>query len=57
MINHVLRQVGPGRVEVRKQYDVHGPLTLLFRLWYGPRVRTSLAGTFSALEAEAARRG
>lgn len=53
VIDHLLEEVEPGRVRVSKRYEVHGPLTVLFRLYYGPRVRKALPRTFSALEAEA----
>lgn len=35
---------------------VTGPLELLFRLWFGPRLRRDMAVTFRELEAEMARR-
>ena len=56
-IDHVVEPAGDGRVRVGKRYDVTGPLTLLFRLYYGPRVLRALPASFAALEAEAARRG
>lgn len=54
VIDHLLTPASGGRVTVEKRYDVTGPLQLLFRLWYGPRVRAALPATFAALEAEAA---
>jgi len=54
---HHLLEPARGRVKVAKRYEVHGPLIPLFRCWYGPRVRRALAGTFTALGQEAARRG
>jgi hypothetical protein len=56
-IDHELEPAGSGRVIARKRYQVHGPLTVLFRLWYGPRVRRALPASFIALEQEAACRG
>ena len=53
VIDHVVEPAGEGSVKVAKRYEVHGPLTLLFRLYYGPKVRKALSGTFTALEREA----
>lgn len=57
VIDHWVAQDGTARVRVGKRYEVHGPLAILFRLYYGPRVARALSGTFSALEGEARRRG
>ena len=40
-----------------QRYAVTGPLGLLLRLYYGPKVRRAMPATFAALEAEATRRG
>lgn len=56
VIEHRLEPTEDGRVTVSKRYEVRGPLTLLFRVYYGPRVRTAMVGTFRALAEEAARR-
>ncbi|MBV9170866.1 MAG: SRPBCC family protein [Chloroflexi bacterium] len=55
-IDHRVEPVGEGKVEVSKWYQVQGPLTLLFRFYYAPRIRNALRRTFAALEREAARR-
>ena len=57
VIDHLLEPAEGGGTVVAKRYDVTGPLSLLFRAWYGPRVRRALPATFAALEAEASRRG
>lgn len=57
VIDHLLAQAGDGEVTVTKRYDVTGPLGLLFRVYYGPKVRGAMPASFAALEAEAARRG
>jgi hypothetical protein len=57
VIDHELEPTDSGRVIARKRYAVHGPLSIVFRLWYGPRVRRALPEPFTALEQEAARRG
>ena len=57
VIDHFLEPVGDGKVKVTKRYQVHGPLTVVFRLYFGPRVRKSISTTLTALEQEAQRRG
>ena len=56
VIDHRLEPTADGKVLVSKRYEVHGPLTLLFRVYYGPRVRAALPETFRCLGVEAARR-
>ena len=55
-VHHLMEPARDGQVRVSKRYEVRGPLTLLFRLYYGPRVKRALAETFTALEKEAAKR-
>ncbi|MFC4913900.1 hypothetical protein [Actinomadura gamaensis] len=55
-VHHGMEAAGAGKVRVWKRYEVRGPLGPLFRCYYGPKVRRALAGTFAALEREAARR-
>ncbi|MEV0408331.1 hypothetical protein [Actinoallomurus sp. NPDC050550] len=55
-IDHGLEPIRDGKIRVWKRYEVRGPLILLFRLYYGRKVRRALAGTFTALEQEAAQR-
>jgi uncharacterized protein YndB with AHSA1/START domain len=57
IIDHFLEPAGDGKVKVAKRYQVHGPLTVVFRLYFGPRVRKSISATLAALEQEALRRG
>ena len=57
VIDHSLEVVGDGKVKVAKRYQVYGPLTLVFRLYFGPRVRKSISTTLTALEQETLRRG
>ncbi|MGC3953012.1 MAG: SRPBCC family protein [Propionicimonas sp.] len=56
-IDHTLASDGAGRTTITKSYRVSGPMALLFRLYYGPRIRAAMPVTFAALEAEAKRRG
>ncbi|MGV9714283.1 SRPBCC family protein [Gordonia sp. NPDC003424] len=48
-IGHDLEAAG-GDTHIRKTYTVTGPLQILFRLWWGPKVRGAMPATFSALE-------
>lgn len=57
VIEHLLSQEGDGDIIVSKKYVASGPMSVLFRCWYGPRVRRALPETFSALEREAASLG
>jgi polyketide cyclase/dehydrase/lipid transport protein len=46
-----------GRLRIRKTMQITGPLTPLFRLHYGRRIRRDMFLTFEALEARMAARG
>jgi hypothetical protein len=56
VVGHFLEQLAGGKIRVGKRYDVYGPLTVLFRLYYRRTVTRSLPETFAALQVEAARR-
>jgi hypothetical protein len=49
-----LEQHGEGRLRIRKTMQISGPLTPLFRLYYGRRIRRDMFLTFEALEARMA---
>ena len=55
VIDHEI-ELGSAGFTVRKRYAAYGPLSVLFRLYYGPRVRAALPASFAALAAEAHRR-
>jgi uncharacterized protein YndB with AHSA1/START domain len=55
-MDHVLRDVGSGRIHLLKRYTVLGPMTLAFRLFFARGIREEAPATFAALEAEAQRR-
>lgn len=57
VIDHFVEAASSNRVTVTKRYEVTGPLCLLFRLYYGPKVRRAMPASFAALVTEAARRG
>jgi hypothetical protein len=48
--------VGEHYVRVVKRYDVYGPIALVFRLVFAPKIRQSMPASFEALEREARRR-
>jgi Polyketide cyclase / dehydrase and lipid transport len=49
--------LGDGRVRVSKVFEVHGPFAPIFRLIWEKGVRADMRLTFTALQAEAQRRG
>lgn len=55
VIDHRVTDLGGGRVRLAKRYTAYGPLTLLFRAYYGRRIRRELVDSFVALAAEGAR--
>jgi hypothetical protein len=55
-IDHLLTDRGDGTVHLTKRYEVHGPMQLAFRLIFAHAIRRDTPGTFTALEAETARR-
>ncbi len=57
-MDHHLRSVGGDSLStaVSKVYSVSGPLSLLFRVWYGRQIRRTLPASFAALADEVARR-
>ncbi|MCU1513691.1 MAG: hypothetical protein JWO10_781 [Microbacteriaceae bacterium] len=56
VLDHYIETMSDGRVSVLKRYQVHGPLEILFRLFFGRGIRAGAPATFAALEAEALRR-
>ena len=56
VIDHRLEPVGEQYVRVVKRYDVYGPIALVFRLVFAPKIRQSMPASFEALEREARRR-
>lgn len=57
LIDHLISRAGNNKITVTKRYAVSGPLSVLFRLYYGRKVRRSMPGTFDALEREVTRCG
>jgi uncharacterized protein YndB with AHSA1/START domain len=56
VIDHLLTDNGDGTVHLVKRYEVQGPMQLAFRLIFARGIVNQAPGTFSALEAETARR-
>ena len=48
--------IDAGRTTITRSMEVSGPFTLLFRLWWGPRILADHPRSFAAAEREANRR-
>ena len=55
VIDHHLEAVSGGGSAVRKTYTAHGPMAVLFKLFFGRGIRRGMPASFAALEAEAGR--
>jgi len=55
-MDHLLTDLGAGKVHLLKRYIVEGPMALAFRLFFARAIRAEAPETFSALEKEARRR-
>jgi len=49
-------QLGGGRAHVGKRYDVYGPMSVPYRLFFARKFRKSWPETIAALERDANRR-
>ena len=56
LVEHWVEPLEGGRSKVGKRYRVFGPMSLLFRLVFAPRIQRSVPDSFAALEREAQRR-
>ena len=50
VIDHWMEPVADGSVRVGKRYDVHGPMSIVYRLLLARGIRQSMAASFKALE-------
>jgi len=55
VIDHWMIPLGEGRVQVGKRYDVYGPMSLAYRLFFARKFRKSWPETIAALERDANR--
>jgi len=55
VVDHWMEPVAEGRVRVGKRYEVHGPMSIVYRLLFARRIRRSLPDQLAALETEANR--
>lgn len=53
VIEHWLTALEDGRTRVGKRFDVHGPMSLVYRLFLAGRIRRSLPDAFAALQRDA----
>jgi hypothetical protein len=50
VVDHWMEPVADGRVRVGKRYEVHGPMSIVYRLFFARRIRRSLPDQLAALE-------
>jgi len=55
VVDHWMEPVAEGRVRVGKRYEVHGPMSIVYRLLFARRIRRSLPAQLGALEQDANR--
>jgi hypothetical protein len=56
VIDHRMIPLGTRRVRVGKRYDVHGPMSVAYRLFFARKFREPWPEAFAALERDANRR-
>ncbi len=49
VIDHTIEPASDGGVRLGKRYVVHGPMSLAFRIWWGPQLRKAVPATLAAL--------
>ena len=55
VIDHSMLPLGDGRVRVRKRYDVSGPMSVVYRMFFARKFRQSWPEDSAALERDANR--
>jgi len=55
VIDHWMEPVGSRRVRVGKRYEVHGPMSVVYRLLFARRIRRSVPEQLAVLERAANR--
>jgi hypothetical protein len=53
VIDHWMAPLADGEVRVGKRYDVHGPMSMVYRVFLARAIRRSMPEAFAALEREA----
>jgi hypothetical protein len=53
VIDHWMAPLADSGVRVGKRYDVHGPMSIVYRLFLARAIRRSMPEAFAALEREA----
>lgn len=56
VIHHWISALGDGRTRVGKRFDVHGPMSLAYRLFLAGRIRRSMPESFADLQRDASTR-
>jgi hypothetical protein len=55
VVDHWMAPAGDGSVRVGKRYEVHGPMSVVYRLLFARGIRRSMPEAFASLEREANR--
>ena len=55
VVDHWMEPVADGRVRVGKRFEVHGPMSVVYRLLFARRIRRSLPHQLATLDLEANR--
>jgi|SRR5215469_12625841 len=53
VIDHWMTALADGTVRVGKRYEVHGPMSIVYRLFFARAIRKSIPAALAALEREA----
>jgi hypothetical protein len=53
VIDHWMIRLGNGRVRLGKRYDVYGPMSVAYRLFFARKFRESWPESFAALQRDA----
>jgi hypothetical protein len=54
VIDHWMESLADGAVRVGKRYEVHGPMSIIYRLFFARAIRRSIPEALAALAREAA---
>ncbi|HYW27223.1 MAG TPA: hypothetical protein VE953_23840 [Terriglobales bacterium] len=53
VVDHWMEPLADDQVRVGKRYEVHGPMSVVYRVFFARAIRRSLPGAFAELEREA----
>jgi hypothetical protein len=55
VVDHWMAPVADGAVRVGKRYEVHGPMSIAYRVFFARGIRRSMPEAFATLERQASR--